>query len=88
MEVDAHFEFGDDTLDEAASELDQVLRLDIDVHLSDGSSLQGTIAYVLPPAQRRLQDVLNFDERFLIVRDHDRVCFINRRHIVKASPKA
>lgn len=53
----------------------------IQVSLSDGSTRQGTVTYLLPEASRRIQDYLNVNERFLALRDDRTVHFINKRHI-------
>ena len=55
------------------------------VLLEDGTDLQGTVSYVMPEGQRRLQDYLNRGPRFLIVRAGETARLVNRGRIVRIS---
>lgn len=61
-------------------------RLEVEVELEDGTSLEGSIIYLMPEGHRRLQDVLNLEDRFLILRDGDDARLINKRRIERISP--
>ena len=69
-----------------ALDSDEAVRMEVEVVLEDGSTLQGMLAYVMPDGQRRLQDFLNQPERFLILRDGDRARLIHKRRIIRIYP--
>jgi len=58
----------------------------VDVHLEDGSCLRGLVTYLLPAAQRRLQDFMNGAELFLTLRDGETARLINKRRIARVTP--
>lgn len=53
------------------------------IHMMDGSLIEGTIKEALPPENARLYDYLNHqDSRFLkIYADNDEICLINKSYI-------
>jgi hypothetical protein len=53
------------------------------VTLREGVTVRGTIGYVMPEGQRRLQDFLNTETPFVLIRDGDQARFVNKHHIVK-----
>ena len=88
LTVKAEHEFPEDVFRAEDFVSDDATRLEVEVELEDGSSLGGTITCLMPAGQRRLQDVLNLDDRFLILRDGDEARLINKRRIERISPKA
>jgi hypothetical protein len=58
-------------------------RIQIEVVLTDGSTIQGTISYMMPEARRRVQDFLNLPERIIRVRDDERIHIVSKRHIAE-----
>ena len=84
--VAADHEFGSDspTLTELAPE--ETTRALVDVMMEDGSTLRGLLTYLLPAAQRRLQDFLNLREQFLTIQDDKVVRLVNKRRITRVTP--
>ena len=61
--------------------------LSVEICLDDGTCFGGAIVYMLPEAQRRLQDFLNdLPDQFIQLRDGDTTHLINKDHIVRVSP--
>lgn len=62
--------------------------LDCHMTLMDGSYLEGTIRYMLPPEHARLYDYLNLThEQFAkLYLDDGRVCLVNKAYIVCVAP--
>ena len=61
--------------------------LSVEICLDDGDCCGGTLVYLLPEAQRRLQDFLNdLPDQFIQLRDGDTTHLINKDHIVRVSP--
>lgn len=58
----------------------------IALRLDDGCEISGTVLYVRPEGQRRIQDFLNSCEFFFPVRDGDEVHLVNRRRVVSVLP--
>lgn len=54
----------------------------IRVRLAGGRELGGTLTFVRPEGQQRLQDGLNGSELFFAVWDGDRVHLVSRRHVI------
>lgn len=54
--------------------------------LDDGHEVRGLAAMLLPPGERRLLDLLNDADRFLRLRDGDRILLVNTAHIARAAP--
>lgn len=71
----------------ADSDRDGVEWHDVVLILDDGSDLQGTIAYLMPPGERRLQDYLNQAPTFVRLREDDRVQIVNTDRIVRVQPR-
>lgn len=86
MSVAADHEFGgaDPRPEELGSE--ETTRALVDIMLEDGSTLRGLLTYLLPAAQRRLQDFLNLDDRFVTIRHDEAARLINKRRIVRVTP--
>jgi len=52
--------------------------------MDDGTEVGGTVEYVMPPGESRLQDFLNEADAFIRVRDGDRVQLVNTARIALA----
>ncbi len=57
-------------------------RLLVKIHLVSGAEIIATLVYVQPSDHERLQDFLNTRRRFIPVRVHDQLRYVNRRQIV------
>ena len=66
--------------DQAAAE-----QHDVEVWLTDGSSLRGSLHFVLPPDRARLLDFLNGKQPFLRLWHGEQVTVINKRHIARVA---
>lgn len=67
-------------------EMEGVQRSEVRLVLDDGSEVRGLMALVLPPGERRLQDFLNAADRFVRIRDDDRVHLVNTDRIARVVP--
>lgn len=61
-------------------------RREVRVVLEDGSDVTGTMTYVMPPGERRLQDYLNRAPPFVRVRDGQEVELVNAERIIRVEP--
>jgi len=57
----------------------------IEIALSDRSTLRGTISFCLPGSHRRVQDFLNLDEHFITLRQENVAVLVNKDQIVHVS---
>lgn len=64
---------------------DAAVRAKVEVILEQEPGLCGMVAYVMPEGQRRLQDVLNLKDQFLILHDGDLVHLVNKRRILRVT---
>lgn len=62
-------------------------RHDVVVILDDGSELEGTMTFLMPPGERRLQDFLNRAPTFVRLRENDRIEIVNSDRIVGVQPR-
>jgi len=58
---------------------------EVEIALSDGTSLRGTVHFVLPPERSRLLDFLNDAQPFVRLAQEDKVTLVNKRHIARVS---
>lgn len=63
-----------------------VERREVRIVLEDGTEVTGTIAYAMPPGERRLQDYLNRGRPFVRVREGDHVDLVNSERVVRVEP--
>lgn len=56
---------------------------EVELTLSDGSTLSGLVSYVLPPDRARVVDFLNEAPQFFRVLQGDRVTLVNKRHVAQ-----
>ena len=85
VSVAVEYEFGEGKLwpEDVTSE---ATNMRIVVSLEDGQDFRGRISYLMPEGNRRLQDVLNLEDRFLILREENQIYLINKRRISRVSP--
>ncbi len=76
---------GDEELHLADRALLDVTAVQIQVVMQDGTTLRGEVRYLMPPSQRRLQDFLNTDQRFVSLRQDNVVHLVNKGRIVQIS---
>lgn len=62
-------------------------RHDVVLFLDEGSEAEGTMTFVMPPGERRLQDYLNRASAFVRLRDGDRVRIVNTDRVVRVEPR-
>lgn len=62
-------------------------RHDVALILSDGSELEGTMTFLMPPGERRLQDYLNRAPTFVRLRAGDRIRIVNTDRIVRVESR-
>ena len=82
VRVQVEDEFSGDVLMAMALSSEEARSSQIDVVMEDGSQFQGTLSYLMPEGQRRLQDFLNHSDRFLVVREGETVVLLNKNRIV------
>ena len=56
----------------------------VKLHLTSGAEILGNLSYVQPLERERLQDFLNTRPRFIPLRVHNKLLYVNRLQIVSA----
>jgi len=54
----------------------------VEATLATGAKIQGEVRYQMPEGQRRIQDFLNTEEPFLMLRNEGKISFVNKSRIV------
>ena len=85
IQVDLAHEFGDPLEGVEVIPHPDTTEAEIEIVLSDQSTLRGTISFCLPGSHRRVQDFLNLDETFLILRQETVAVLVNKEQIVHVS---
>ncbi len=85
VSVSAEEEFGGDGQRAEDLAADQATKIEVEVVLQDGNKARGTLTYIRPDGQRRLQDFLNQSDPFLALREAGKARLINKRRIAKIS---
>jgi hypothetical protein len=88
VSVPAESEFGGGGARAEDLAADQATTLHVEAVLEDGSKLRGTLTYLMPEGQRRLQDFLNLHEEFLTLHDGDHARLINKNRIARITTVA
>jgi hypothetical protein len=70
---------------EADDELGGGQEHEVEIALTDGTQLRGTVRYVLPPERSRLNDYLNDAQSFVRLAHGDQVTLVNKRHIARVA---
>ena len=78
----------DELLDEARAGGTDAREVDVEVLLEEGTRITGTVAYVLPRGERRLQDFLNNSETFFRVWDGDTLRLVNGDRVVTITARS
>lgn len=66
---------------ETAPDLLDTTHVGVSILLENGASIKGTVSYLLPDSQRRLQDFLNRGPRFLEIRQGRTIHLVNKHRI-------
>jgi hypothetical protein len=84
LSVPSDAELGADELPVEDLAAPQATTLPLEVHLEGGAVFTGTVVYLMPEAQSRVQDYLNDSQSpFLPLRDGDTVHLLNKGRIVR-----
>lgn len=86
--VAARYEFGGDVLRMAALSSEEAVTADVEIVMEDETEFRGRVSYLMPVGSRRLQDFLNLPDRFLVLRDGDRVQLLNKNRILHLAVEA
>lgn len=71
---------------EDGADADGAERQELRLVLERGPTLEGTITYLMPPGERRLQDYLNQADDFVRLRRGDRIHLVNTARIALVEP--
>lgn len=77
---------GQGIVEEEEEDADGAERHDLRLVLDRGPALEGTMTYLMPPGERRIQDYLNQADDFVRLRRGDRIHLVNTARIVLAEP--
>jgi hypothetical protein len=61
---------------------------DVELTMSNGEALRGTLVYLQPQGRQRLQDFLHDAPRFFVLRDDERAHIVNVAHVAVVSPRS
>jgi hypothetical protein len=88
MTVDASVETQTESL--SAEDLAASLSVsqDVDVTMSNGELVKGTLVYLQPQGRQRLQDFLHDAPRFFVLRDGERAHIVNVAHVAVVVPRS
>lgn len=78
----------DELLSEARREESDAREVGVEVLLEDGTRVTGTVAYVLPRGERRVQDFLNNSETFFRVWDGEILHLVNGDRVVTITARS
>ena len=70
---------------EAAGELEGGEQHEVEITLVDGTTLRGTVTFVMPPGRSRLLDYLNDAQPFVRLAEQEKVALVNKRHIARVA---
>ena len=84
--VEADAEFGGYPPSAEALAPEQATNVPVEISLTNGDQVTGTLVYLMPEGSRRLQDALNQPNRFLALRAGDQAFLINKKHILRIRP--
>lgn len=74
-------ELGGDDLTPEDLAAEDATQMDLDVDLSNGLTLTGTVIYLLPRANRRLLDYLRVADDFFVLREKEKVHLVNKNQV-------
>jgi hypothetical protein len=58
---------------------------EVEITLTDGTELRGTVSFLLPQGHSRLLDFLNDAQPFLLLAEKEKVALINKRHVARVA---
>jgi hypothetical protein len=58
---------------------------EVEIALTDGTTLRGTVSFMLPPEHSRLLDYLNDAQPFVRLAEKEKVALVNKRHIARVA---
>ena len=61
------------------------MSIEVEIAMQTGDLIHGTLTFIMPEGQRRLQDVVNQSEQFLTLRVENNARLINKRRIARIS---
>lgn len=85
VEIEGTFEFGRESRNGDGPEGHDTTHADIEVTLSDRTKVRGTVSFSLPGSQRRVQDFMNLDTQFLVMRRGDHAVLVNKGQILSVA---
>ena len=83
VSVDAQTELGGDGASAEELAPEHAICAQVEILMDNGDSFSGTLRYLMPEGNRRVQDLLNQPRQFLILRDGERARLINKNHILR-----
>jgi hypothetical protein len=60
---------------------------EVEIALTDGTPLRGSVFFLLPHARSRLLDYLNDAQPFVRLAEPEKIALINKRHIARVTPR-
>jgi hypothetical protein len=72
---------------ELGEQIEEGVKHEVEITLTDGTTLRGAVFFVLPHARSRLLDYLNDAQPFVRLAEPSRVALINKRHIARVIPQ-
>ncbi len=85
LSVDADSEFGGEHASAEDLAPEHAISTQVEILMDNGDCMTGELRYLMPEGSRRLQDLLNQPEKFLILRDGERAHLINKGHILRVA---
>ena len=85
VSVAADYETESDGSDPDADDTVPATKVEIEVTLDDGTTLEGNVEYVMPEGRARLQDFLNAGDRFIALRQAEMVHLVNKLRIARVA---
>lgn len=88
VEIDGLFEFGAGGQNGDGPDAGvpySVTTADIEVTLSDHTKIRGAVSFSLPGSQRRVQDFMNLEDQFLVMRRGEHAVLINKSQVLSVA---
>ena len=85
LSVDTNSEFGGQHASAEDLAPEYAISIQVELLMDNGDCVTGNLRYLMPEGSRRLQDLLNQPQEFLILRDGERARLINKGHILRVA---
>ncbi len=85
LSVDADSEFGGEHASAEDLAPEHAINIQVEILMDNGECITGNLRYLMPEGSRRLQDLLNQPQKFLILRDGERAHLINKGHTLRVT---